>query len=72
MNAVTPQDFRRQAKINILQWRINRVQTQLEKVQASTPEATRLATKFMSLIQQRNALRTPEEVAGVERVRGLV
>ena len=72
MNTNATQDLARQAKKNILQWRINRVRGQIDKVQPSTPESRNLMLKLIRLVQQRNNLYTPADVAEIEKSRGLV
>lgn len=71
MNTPNTQDPGRQAKIRLLQWRIERVRAQLDKCQPYTPESRKLLLKLITLVQRRNNLHTPADVAEIEKARGL-
>ncbi len=65
-------NIKRKAKINLLQWRIKCVQRRLDKCPPCTPESRSLMLKVITLIQRRNNLHTPADVAEIEKARGLV
>lgn len=71
-NSPNTQDLARQAKIRLLQWRIEHVRSKLDKCLPSTPESRSLLLKLITLVQRRNNLHTPAEVADIEKARGLV
>ncbi|MDF0750318.1 hypothetical protein NLU14_08750 [Marinobacter sp. 71-i] len=66
------QNLNRQVKINLLQWRIDCVRDRLGRVCAGTPESQEIMRKLITLINRRNELKTPQEVAAIERARGLL
>lgn len=72
MKTPTPQDLKRLALIEILQWRIGCIRARLEKCQACTPKSRSLMLKLVTLVQRRNDLRAPADVAEIEKERGLV
>lgn len=72
MNTPSTQDLARRAKINLLQWRIQRVRSQLEKCRSCTPESRKLMLKLVILVQRRNNLHTPADTFQIEQERGLV
>ena len=72
MNTPRPQGLARRAKIHFLQWRINRAHRKFDKAPAFTPECSRAWLKLSTLIHMRNSLRTPADVAQIEKERGLV
>lgn len=71
MHTPTTQDLARKAKINLLQWRIERVRNQLDQCQSCTPESRNLMLKLVTLVQRRNNLHTPADVQQIEKARGL-
>lgn len=71
MNKQITQDLARQAKISLLQWRIERARHQVETCQAGTPESRALMLKLIALIHRRNSLYTPADVRQIEREKGL-
>jgi len=72
MRELIPQDQIRKAKIHLLQWRINRARRKFDKARVLTPESGRAWLKLSTLIHMRNSLRTPADVAQIEKERGLV
>ena len=72
MRELIPQDQIRKAKIHLLQWRITCARKKLDKCQPHTPESRNTALKLITLINVRNELRTPADVAQIEKERGLV
>lgn len=71
MNTPNTQDLARQAKIRLLQWRIERTRSQLDKCEPHSTESRKLLLKLITLVQQRNNLHTPAEVNAIEKARGL-
>jgi hypothetical protein len=71
MNTPITQDLARHGKINLLNWRIQRVRSQLDQCEACTPESRMLMLKLVTLVQRRNSLHTPADVAAIEKSRGL-
>jgi len=61
----------RQLKLAAVQCRIEVVRHQLHECKACTPESRQLMHKLVSLVRQRNSLRTPGESLQIERERGL-
>jgi hypothetical protein len=66
------QELAKRAKIGFLQWRINRALRRFDKARVLTPECGRAWLKLSTLIHMRNSLRTPADVAQIEKERGLV
>ena len=62
----------RQLKLAAVQCRIEVVRYQLHECKACTTESRQLMHKLVSLVRQRNSLRTPGESLQIERERGLV
>jgi len=61
----------RQLKLAAVQSQIDVVRHQLHECKACTPESRQLMHKLVSLVRQRNSLRTPSESLQIERERGL-
>jgi len=61
----------RQLKLAAVQSQIDVVRHQLYECKACTPESRQLMHKLVSLVRQRNSLRTPSESLQIERERGL-
>ena len=72
MNESRLQQITKRAKIHFLQWRITCAQRKFSKSQPCTPESRNTALKLITLINVRNSLRTPADVAQIEKERGLV
>ena len=72
MNESRLQRLAKLAKIGFLQWRITCARKKLDKCQPQTPESRNTALKLIALISVRNELRTPADVAQIEKERGLV
>ena len=61
----------RQLKLAAVQCRIEVVRHKLHECKACTPESRQLMHKLVSLVRQRNSLRTAGEERQIERERGL-
>ena len=72
MNESRLQQLVNRTNIHFLQWRINRAHRKFDKAPAFTPECSRAWLKLSTLIHMRNSLRTPADVAQIEKERGLV
>ena len=72
MNESRLQQLVNRTKIGFLQWRINRALRRFDKARVLTPECGRAWLKLSTLIHIRNSLRTPADVAQIEKERGLV
>ena len=72
MNESRLQQLVNRAKIGFLQWRINRALRRFDKARVLTPECGRAWLKLSTLIHTRNSLRTPADVAQIEKERGLI
>jgi hypothetical protein len=72
MNESRLQRLAKLAKIGFLQWRITCAWKKLDKCQPHTPESRNTVLKLIALINVRNELRTPADVAQIEKERGLV
>ena len=72
MNESRLQRLAKLAKIGFLQRRITYARKKLDKCQPHTPESLNTALKLITLINVRNELRTPADVAQIEKERGLV
>jgi len=72
MNESRLQQLVNRTNIHFLQWRINRALRRFDKARVLTPECGRAWLKLSTLIHTRNSLRTPADVAQIEKERGLV
>jgi len=72
MNESRLQQLVNRTNIHFLQWRITCAWKKLDKCQPHTPESRNTALKLITLINVRNELRTPADVAQIEKERGLV
>ena len=72
MQAPHTQDLVRRAKIDMLQHQIEVVRDQIQDCDSQSPQGRELLESLITLVQRRNNLHTPADVAQIEKERGLV